>query len=76
MIASGQDVKRLLAFGSRDPRKPPQAAALRGPEAVPGSIKSENIAGEVSWGPSGTFFNRLTPTGHFLNKVKKQAGGP
>ena len=33
MIASGQDVKRLLAFGSRDPRKPAQAAALRGPEA-------------------------------------------
>jgi hypothetical protein len=33
MIATGQNVKRLLAFGSRDPRKPAQVAALRRPEA-------------------------------------------
>ena len=33
MIASGQNVKRLLAFRSRGPRRPAQAAALRRPEA-------------------------------------------
>ncbi len=35
MIASGQNVKRLLAFQSRGPRRPAQAAALRRPEAPP-----------------------------------------
>jgi Transposase DDE domain len=33
MIACGQNVKRLLAFGSRGPRRVAQAAALRRPEA-------------------------------------------
>ena len=33
MIASGQNVKRLLAFGTRGPRRPAQVAALRRPEA-------------------------------------------
>ena len=33
MIASGQNVKRLLAFRSRLPRRPAQVAALRRPEA-------------------------------------------
>ena len=33
MIASGQNVKRLLGFGTRRPRKVAQAAALRRPEA-------------------------------------------
>jgi transposase len=32
MIASGQNVKRLLAFGTRGPRRPAQVAALRRPE--------------------------------------------
>lgn len=32
MIASGQNVKRLLAFGPRDPRKTAMVAALRPPE--------------------------------------------
>jgi transposase len=35
LIASGQNVKRLLAFGSRRPKKLAQAAALRLPEALP-----------------------------------------
>lgn len=35
LIASGQNVKRLLAFGSRGPRKRAQAAAL-GPSAAAG----------------------------------------
>jgi hypothetical protein len=33
MIASGQNVKRLVAFGSRRPRRPAQVAALGRPEA-------------------------------------------
>jgi hypothetical protein len=33
MIACGQNVKRLLAFGTRGPRRVAQAAALRRPEA-------------------------------------------
>jgi Transposase DDE domain len=35
LIASGQNVKRLLAFGGRRPKKLAQAAALRLPEAAP-----------------------------------------
>ena len=31
MVAAGQNVKRLLAFGWRTPKKPAQAAALRPP---------------------------------------------
>jgi hypothetical protein len=33
MVASGQNVKRLLAFGSKGPRRPAGVAALRRPEA-------------------------------------------
>src|SRR5215208_4053440 len=33
MIASGQNVKRLLTFGTRGPRRPAQVAALRRAEA-------------------------------------------
>jgi hypothetical protein len=33
MTAAGQNVKRLLAFGTRRPKRPSQAAALRRPEA-------------------------------------------
>ncbi len=34
MTASGQNVKRLLAFGTKGPRRPAQATALRRPKAV------------------------------------------
>lgn len=37
MIASGQNVKRLIAFGDRSPRKLAQAGALRPPERFPGT---------------------------------------
>ena len=33
MIASGQNLKRLLSFGAKGPRRPAQVAALRRPEA-------------------------------------------
>jgi Transposase DDE domain len=38
MIASGQNIKRLLAFGNRRPRKLVQAAALRPPERFPSTV--------------------------------------
>ena len=50
MIASGQNVKRLLAFGSRSPRRPGQMAALRRPEA--GRPESDGVRrhrGRSTW---------------------------
>ncbi len=35
ITASGQNIKRLLTFGSRGPRRPAQVAALRPPERPP-----------------------------------------
>ena len=35
LIASGQDIKRLLTFGHRGPRRPAQVAALRRPTSYP-----------------------------------------
>ena len=35
LVAAGQNVKRLLEFGRRGPRKVVQAAALRPPERLP-----------------------------------------
>ena len=61
MIASGQNVKRLLAFGSRGPRRVAQAAALRRPEAS--SLRTfhgvRRHRRRCPAGPSNTFFNRL-----------------
>jgi transposase len=52
MIASGQNVKRLVAFRSRGPRKPAQATALRRPEAGrPGFHKVREHRWRYSWGP-------------------------
>ena len=34
MVASGQNLKRLLSFGSGRPRKVAQVAVLRQPEAI------------------------------------------
>lgn len=35
ITASGQNIKRLLSFGGRGPRKPAQVAALRPPGPMP-----------------------------------------
>jgi hypothetical protein len=57
LIASGQNVKRLLAFGGRRPKKLAQAAALRPPSAA----TSHKISGarehraERSWRYRGSF---------------------
>jgi hypothetical protein len=66
LIASGQNVKRLLAFGSRGPRSMAQAAALRRPEAccLRRFHESEAIAGDV-FGLSNTFFNTLGSSANF-----------
>ena len=60
LIASGQNVKRLLAFGSRRPKRQAQAAALRPPSA---SGRKTRCAWEHrsshSWQPTKEFFNTL-----------------
>jgi len=51
MIASGQNVKRLLAFGNRCPRRPAQVATLRRPEAGHfGSHEVRRHRGRCPWG--------------------------
>jgi hypothetical protein len=59
MIASGQNVKRLVAFGPRRPKKIAMVAALRPPEKpspAPDPPTSHN--------PSVAFFNRLSTSMH------------
>ncbi len=51
MIASGQNVKRLLAFGTRGPKRPAQAAALRRPE--PGRCGFHEVRGHRESRPWG-----------------------
>ena len=66
MIASGQNVKRLVAFETRGPRRPAQVALLRGPEASRPEFREVRGHRERGpWGPSETFFNRLSPSTSF-----------
>jgi hypothetical protein len=56
LIASGQNVKRLLAFGGRGPKKLTQAAALRPPAATGYKIsRFREHCAERSWPPGGRF---------------------
>ncbi|MBA4115752.1 MAG: IS1182 family transposase [Rubrobacter sp.] len=60
LIASGQNVKRLLAFGGRRPKKLAQAAALRSPTDTGhenGSAREHRSS--RSWRPTKAFFNSL-----------------
>jgi hypothetical protein len=61
LIASGQNVKRLLAFGGRKPKKWAQAAALRPPSASGHKIRCarERRSSRSSWRPTKEFFNTL-----------------
>ncbi len=43
MIAAGQNVKRLLAFGVRSPKRPAQAAALRPPAGPPPDLDRRGL---------------------------------
>jgi transposase len=55
MIASGQNAKRLVAFGSRRPKKTAMVAALRPPERP-----SPHPIGRHRETPARRFFNTLT----------------
>ncbi len=60
MVASGQNVKRLLAFGSRGPKSPAQVTALRRPEAgrCCGFQKVRGHREGRSWGLARPFSTR------------------
>ena len=59
MIASGQNVKRLLAFGSRAPRRVAQVAALRRPEAGRPEVHGvPRHRGRCIWAPARPFSTR------------------
>ena len=65
MIASGQNVKRLVAFGSRRPTRVAQVAALRRPEAARREFHGvREHRRRCTWPRGGTFFNRLSPSTH------------
>ena len=56
ITAAGQNVKRLLAFGGKVPRRPAQVAALRGPEAGRrGLYGVREHRGSCTWHPTGLF---------------------
>jgi hypothetical protein len=62
LVASGQNVKRLLAFGGRKPKKKQaQTAALRPPNASGHKIRCirEHRSSRSSWRPTKEFFNTL-----------------
>jgi transposase len=60
LIASGQNVKRLLAYGGRRPKKPAQAAALRPPITIAYEIShAREHLSNSSWPPTKAFFNTL-----------------
>ena len=62
LIASGQNVKRLLAFEGQRPKKLAQAAALRQPVATIHEIsRTREHRSSRSWSPTRAFFNRLNP---------------
>ena len=60
LIASGQNVKRLLAFGGRRPKKLAQVAALRRPTTTVYEIRcAREHRSNHFWWPTKAFFNRL-----------------
>jgi hypothetical protein len=69
LIASGQNVKRLLIFGGRRPKKVAQAAALHPPTTTGYEIRRarEHRSRSCSW-LTKTFFNTL---GRFWDSQKE-----
>ena len=60
LVASGQNVKRLLAFGGHRPKKLAHAAALRPPSASGHEIGcAREHRSSRSWRPTKAFFNKL-----------------
>ncbi len=73
LVASGQNVKRLVAFGSRGPRKPAQLAAVRRPEAGgPRFHKVREHRKSRPWGPARPFSTGCTLPRTRVNKGKKR----
>ena len=74
LIASGQNVKRLLTFGDWKPKKLAQAAALRPPSASGYEARCTlEHRSSRSWWPTKAFFNRLGrfwPTCSSPNKTR------
>ena len=59
LIASGQNVKRLLTFEGRKPKKTAQAAALRPPVTTGHEIsRTQEHRSSRSWKPTRTFSTR------------------
>ena len=59
LIASGQNVKRLLAYGGRRPKNLAQTAALRPPAATSHEIsRARKHRAERSWRYRGSFSTR------------------
>jgi transposase len=72
LIASGQNVKRLLAFGRRRPKKLAQAAALRPPTATGHEIsRVREHRSNRSWWPTKVFFNSLVRFWYFSDSSPK-----
>ena len=66
MTAAGQNVKRLLAFGSKVPRRPAQVAALRRPEAARRGLHGVRVhRGRCTCPPNWAFFNTLGCSANF-----------
>jgi transposase len=67
--AAGQNVKRLLAFGSRGPRQPAQVAALRRPEArCPRRFHEvRRHCRRALLGPAGPFSTRCSLSTHLTS---------
>src|SRR3712207_1815716 len=60
LIATGQNVKRLLTFEGRRPKKPAQAAALRPPDTFSYERShAQAHRARRSWRPTKVFFNSL-----------------
>ena len=61
LVAAGQNIKRILTFGSRGPKERPQVAALRPPTppVVHGNRRMLKHHAKSSWWPMNTFINRL-----------------
>src|SRR5215218_7619287 len=65
LIASGQNVKRLLTFGGRRPKKLAQAAALRPLVATDHRInRAQQYRSSRSLWPTKAFFNKLSTLGN------------
>ncbi len=61
LIASGQNVKRLLAFGGRRPKQMAQAVALRPPALLVahGNRRLPKHRAKTSWWSTKAFLNKL-----------------